>query len=296
MDANKKFDLVNPQCYNESKILANILINHPLRFCVAGSSSVPWICMSQFWHTLKEDGSKYKLKFCFGTKELSITIADFRRIFKLPQATDNNNVGFVIAPTFKQMQTRADYAEISVGRMLKYSRKHPNISRRVHDNYHIVENDDLVKNIFNSRKNKEGAGMKIPNWMLTEEMTLTGHYKMYDALFQIDITNLDETIQISIATQRSIEDYEARHNVAKVKEHKVDEEIEPRSEKESPEVKTNTDPVTVNTNKEEEESAKEALTRRKREKGIGIEEIRNSPPPTPIRSPSTNIAPLSTDK
>ncbi|GJV28994.1 hypothetical protein Tco_1385442 [Tanacetum coccineum] len=43
-----------------------------------------------------------------------------------------------------------------------YMTKHPDISRRVHDNYHRVENDDLVKNIFNSGKNKEGAGMKIP--------------------------------------------------------------------------------------------------------------------------------------
>nr|GEV23867.1 hypothetical protein [Tanacetum cinerariifolium] len=50
-----------------------------------------------------EDGSKYKFKFFLGTKELTMTIADFRRIFQLPQATDNNNDGFVAAPTFSQM-------------------------------------------------------------------------------------------------------------------------------------------------------------------------------------------------
>ncbi|GJZ50278.1 hypothetical protein Tco_0604468, partial [Tanacetum coccineum] len=169
-----------------------------------------------------------------------MTVADFRRIFKLPQATDNNNVGFVVAPTFKQMvpfflndlgfslslktpsnfvskglpqpwqtlckifarclTTRATghdqllegvhYSLTHPTKLIPYPRftkmivdhymtKHPDISRRVHDNYHIVKNDDLVKNIFNSGKNKEGAGMKIPNWMLTEEMKLTGHYKMY---------------------------------------------------------------------------------------------------------------------
>ncbi|GKB00480.1 hypothetical protein Tco_0828473 [Tanacetum coccineum] len=43
MDANKKMDLDNPLCPNESKILANILQNHPLRFSIAASSSVPWI-------------------------------------------------------------------------------------------------------------------------------------------------------------------------------------------------------------------------------------------------------------
>ncbi|GJR27875.1 hypothetical protein Tco_1104107 [Tanacetum coccineum] len=39
MDANKKIDLDNPLCPNESKILANILQNHPLRFSIAASSS-----------------------------------------------------------------------------------------------------------------------------------------------------------------------------------------------------------------------------------------------------------------
>ncbi|GKA63762.1 hypothetical protein Tco_0763368 [Tanacetum coccineum] len=61
MDANKKVDLEHVQCPPESKILTNIIKNHPLRFSIAASSSVPWIYMAQFWHTLKEDGSKYQL-------------------------------------------------------------------------------------------------------------------------------------------------------------------------------------------------------------------------------------------
>ncbi|GJX53513.1 hypothetical protein Tco_0281882 [Tanacetum coccineum] len=63
MDANEKKDLDNLLCPNESKIVANILQNHPLRFNIHASSSVPWIYLGQFWHTLKEDGSKYRLKF-----------------------------------------------------------------------------------------------------------------------------------------------------------------------------------------------------------------------------------------
>ncbi|GKC20456.1 hypothetical protein Tco_1022606, partial [Tanacetum coccineum] len=87
MDANKKFDLVNLQCPNKIKILTDILNNHPLRSCVAASASVPWIYMYQFWHTLKMDKSKYKFKFVLDTKELTMTIVYFRRIFRLPQAT-----------------------------------------------------------------------------------------------------------------------------------------------------------------------------------------------------------------
>nr|GFA53359.1 hypothetical protein [Tanacetum cinerariifolium] len=58
MDANKKLDPLNPHCPNESKILTNILLNHPLRLSIARSTSVPWIYMYQFWNTLQEDGSR----------------------------------------------------------------------------------------------------------------------------------------------------------------------------------------------------------------------------------------------
>ncbi|GJT10778.1 retrovirus-related pol polyprotein from transposon TNT 1-94 [Tanacetum coccineum] len=103
MDANKKVDLEHVQCPPESKILTNIIKNHPLRFSIAASSSVPWIYMAQFWHTLKEDGSKYRLKFMLDKKELTLTLDDFRTIFHLPQATDNNHNSFVPPPSFSDM-------------------------------------------------------------------------------------------------------------------------------------------------------------------------------------------------
>ncbi|GKE85366.1 hypothetical protein Tco_1559108 [Tanacetum coccineum] len=46
MDANKKVDLENVQRPPESKILTNIIKNHPLRFSIVASSSVPWIYMA----------------------------------------------------------------------------------------------------------------------------------------------------------------------------------------------------------------------------------------------------------
>ncbi|GJS88687.1 retrovirus-related pol polyprotein from transposon TNT 1-94 [Tanacetum coccineum] len=84
LDANKKVDLEHVQCPPESKILTNIIKNHPLRFNIAASSSVSWIYIAQFWHTLKEDGSKYRLKFMLDKKELTLTLDDFRTIFHLP--------------------------------------------------------------------------------------------------------------------------------------------------------------------------------------------------------------------
>ncbi|GJX80924.1 retrovirus-related pol polyprotein from transposon TNT 1-94 [Tanacetum coccineum] len=103
MDANKKVDLEHVQCPSESKILKNIIKNHPLRFSSATSSSVPWIYMAQFWHTLREDGSKYRLKFMLDKKELSLTLDDFRTIFHLPHANDNNHNSFVPPPSFSDM-------------------------------------------------------------------------------------------------------------------------------------------------------------------------------------------------
>ncbi|GKD38908.1 hypothetical protein Tco_1259115, partial [Tanacetum coccineum] len=103
MNANKKIDLDNPLCPNESKILANILQNHPLRFSIVASLLVPWIYLEKSWHTLKEDRSKYRLKFVLDRKELTMTLDDFRTIFQLPQATDNNHECFVDAPKFSEM-------------------------------------------------------------------------------------------------------------------------------------------------------------------------------------------------
>ncbi|GKA94434.1 retrovirus-related pol polyprotein from transposon TNT 1-94 [Tanacetum coccineum] len=70
---------------------------------IAASASVPWIYMAQFWHTLKEDGSKHRLKFLLDRKELTLTLDDFRTIFHLPQANDNNHASFVPPPSFSDM-------------------------------------------------------------------------------------------------------------------------------------------------------------------------------------------------
>ncbi|GJY74472.1 hypothetical protein Tco_0478903 [Tanacetum coccineum] len=103
MDTNKNVDLEHVLCSPESKNLMNIIQNHPLRFSIAASSLVPWIYMAQFWHTLKEDRSKYRLKSMLNRKELTLTLDDFRTIFHLPQANDNNHDQFVPSPKFFDM-------------------------------------------------------------------------------------------------------------------------------------------------------------------------------------------------
>ncbi|GJS16631.1 hypothetical protein Tco_0411103 [Tanacetum coccineum] len=239
MDANKKVDLENVQCPSEIKILMNIITNHPLRFSIAASASVPWIYMAQFWHTLREDGSKYRLKFMLDRKELTFTLDDFKTIFHLLQANDNNHASFVPPPSFSDMvpfykqvlgfsmelktvsnfkipgllqpwqmlckifskclttrlmwegiyyllhhpATLIPYLRFTKIIISHYITIFPDISRRARDAYHNLQDDDIMKNIFNSGRNKNKVGMRIPPWMITEEMKLTKYYKMYADVF-----------------------------------------------------------------------------------------------------------------
>ncbi|GJW23240.1 hypothetical protein Tco_0033862, partial [Tanacetum coccineum] len=350
MDANKKVDLEHVQCPPESKILTNIIKNHPLRFSIAASSSVPWIYMAQFWHTLKEDGSKYRLKFMLDKKELSLTLDDFRTIFHLPQANDNNHNSFVPPPSFldmvpfykqqlgftmelktsssfkttgllqpwqtlckifsKCLTTRVtgwdqpplqimqmmycfvnnihvDYAEL-LWEGLYYSLHHPTssipyprftkiivshymtifpeISRRARDMYHNLQDDDIMKNIFNSGRHKDKVGMQIPDWMLTEEMKYIEHYRIaprshtpkkdtaessapkrsivirfrlpkrrstrltppapVPTVDKADEMILQDTLQVSLDEHKIQEEQEARENVELVNKHLASEKIE----------------------------------------------------------------------
>ncbi|GJW58046.1 hypothetical protein Tco_0104777 [Tanacetum coccineum] len=206
----------------------------------SASASVPWIYMAQFWHTLKEDESKHRLKFLLDRKELTLTLDDFRTIFHLPQANDNNHASFVPPPSFSNMvpfykqvlgftmklktvsnfkisgllqpwqtlckifskclttrvtgwdqpplqimQMKAIFislhhpaTSIPYPRFTKiiisyYMTIFPDISRRARDAYHNLQDDDIMKNIFNSGRNKNKVGMRIPAWMIIEEMKLS---------------------------------------------------------------------------------------------------------------------------
>ncbi|GJX27048.1 ribonuclease H-like domain-containing protein [Tanacetum coccineum] len=81
MDANKKVDFEQVQ----------------------SSSSVPWIYMAQFCHTLKEDGSKYRLMFMLDKKMLSLTLDDFRTNHSTYQKQMTTIIKFRAPPLFLDM-------------------------------------------------------------------------------------------------------------------------------------------------------------------------------------------------
>nr|GEX97568.1 retrovirus-related Pol polyprotein from transposon TNT 1-94 [Tanacetum cinerariifolium] len=316
MDANKKIDLEHVQCPSESKILTNIIKNHPLRFSIAASSSVRWIYLAQ-------------------------------TIFHLPQATDNNHDHFVPPPSFYDM---IPFYKNLLGFTMKL--KIPSSFKTTgllqpcaRDKYHNLKNDDLMKNIFNSGRYKDKVGMKIPDWVILEEMKQTEHYQMYAEVFGIDIPLIQSpptestqgthrtpsaprspnpkvdatesnTLQVSLAEHTSRQEQEARENVALVEKHLASEEIEkmvegqehvvddssipridehnipgtrlePRSDKESPKVGITDVIVPVNVYDEEEEEDEiidDVYELKQREKGKNVEEYKITPFPTPIRS------------
>ncbi|GJU56378.1 retrovirus-related pol polyprotein from transposon TNT 1-94 [Tanacetum coccineum] len=186
------------------------------------------------------------------------------------------------------------------------------ISRRDRDKYHTLEDDEMVKNIFNSGKHKDGVRMKILSWMITDEMKLTENYRMYAAVFGIDVPMTQSqpiestqgthrtTSAPSLAEQKSREELEAKQNKDKVKEHLMAEEIEKLVEgmenvEENVKVEITAVVQPVNVNEEEEESAKDDYELRRKEKGKHVEESRNTPSPTTIRSPRIHSTLISSD-
>nr|GEW57390.1 hypothetical protein [Tanacetum cinerariifolium] len=220
MHANKKIDLEHVQCPPKSKILTNIVTNHPLQFSIAASSSVSWIYMAQFWHTLKEDGLKYRLKFMLVKKELSLALDDFRIIFYLPQANDNNHDRFVPPPSFS----------------------------------------DMVP----FYKNELG---------FTMELKTSSSFKTTSLLQprQIMVEGQENVINDSSVSRND------EHNIPGIR-------LKPRSDKESLEVKFTDVVIPVNVNEEEEEITDEGYELKRKEKWKIVEESRNTPFPTPIRS------------
>ncbi|GJW66389.1 hypothetical protein Tco_0120813 [Tanacetum coccineum] len=104
LKARLRFEYIGILLYCDSKSAIAISCNpvqhsktKHIDISIAASASVPWIYMAQFWHTLKEDGSKNRLKFLLDRKELTLTLDDFRTIFHFPQANDNKQASFVPA-------------------------------------------------------------------------------------------------------------------------------------------------------------------------------------------------------
>ncbi|GKE51242.1 hypothetical protein Tco_1486398, partial [Tanacetum coccineum] len=71
--------------------------------------------------------------------------------------------------------------------------------------------------------------------------------------------------------------------------------VEPRRNKESPEVEITAEVQPININEDEEESAEDDYELKRREKGKNVEDSRHIPSPTIIRSPRIHSTLISSD-
>nr|GEY07804.1 reverse transcriptase domain-containing protein [Tanacetum cinerariifolium] len=342
------------------------------------------IDLEHFWHTVKEDGSKYRLKFMLDRKELSLTLDDFRTIFHLPQATYNNHDSFVPLPSFYDMipfyknhlgftmelKTPSSFKTTGLlqpwqtlckifSKCLTTQLLWEGIHYSLFHSTSSIPYPRFTKIIIGRYKDK--VRIKIPNWMISEEMKQTEHYRMtpstprspnpkVDASVstrstmihlrlpqrkstcltppapvltfdKADELILQDTLQVSLAEHKSRQEQEARENVALVEKHLASEEIEkmvegkehvvddssilrndehnilgtrlePRSDKECPEVGITDVIVPVNVYDEEEEEDEitdEVYELKRKEKGKNVEESSITPFLIPIRSPRIHI-------
>ncbi|GJR33938.1 hypothetical protein Tco_1209622 [Tanacetum coccineum] len=160
-EAKKKIVLINPTCPPSSRILGDILRQHPLCFSLIASALVPCIYIQQVWHTLKQDDLEDKFKFFIDTKEFMFSIDDFRRV-------DQPSIQIIRMLYCFRNNVHVDYAAL-VWEGLYYSYLHP------------------IAVIPYPRKKKEQLGMRILEWTLTEEMKQAKHYKLYDVEIGIDV-------------------------------------------------------------------------------------------------------------
>ncbi|GJZ24578.1 retrovirus-related pol polyprotein from transposon TNT 1-94, partial [Tanacetum coccineum] len=157
MDANKKIDFEHVQCPPERK-----------------SFLLPWMTSEQ--------------SFIYHKQLTTIMIAMANVLAKyFSKCLDNTLLWEGLHYSLHHPTSSIPYPRFTKIIISHYMTNFPEISRRVRDRYHNLKDDDIMKNIFNSGRHKDRVGMKIPDWMISEEMKHTEHYRMYAEVFGIDV-------------------------------------------------------------------------------------------------------------
>ncbi|GJT61276.1 hypothetical protein Tco_1004809 [Tanacetum coccineum] len=359
MDVNKKVDLEHVQCLPESKILTNIIKNHPLRFSIAASSSVPWIYMAQFWHTLKEDGSNIgsvSIGIYNGVKDTiefqnnwsSVAMENVMKdILQMLENTCYQIGPTAIADYANDIEHYRIYTEVFGIDVLMTQSQPTESTQGTHRTPSAPKPPNPDKEVAESSAPRHSI-MILLRISERRSTPLTPPAPVLN-VNKADEMILRDTLQVSLAEHKSHEEQESRENVALVDEHLASEEIDkmveghenviddsliprndesniigtrldPRSNKESLKVEISKDKEVQQTNEAEVEITKETLVvdvsnnvepvnvdeedeeitdevyeLKQKEKGKIIEETRNSPIPTPIRSPRIHTTLISSN-
>ncbi|GJT70550.1 hypothetical protein Tco_1029836 [Tanacetum coccineum] len=274
MDANKKIDLDNPLYPNESKIMFSEMV--PFFLNTLGftldlrlPSNFKTTGLVQPWQRL---GKIYAR--CLTTRVTSHDQPPLQIMQMLYCFVNNIHVDYAEALweglhyALEHLSTQIPYPSFTKLIIGHYMTVFPEISRRARDKHHNLEDDALVKNIFNSWKHKDSVGMKT-----SKEIE-----KVVEGAENVEIGEVDSST--------------LRQNDNPII---PDTRLEPKSNKESPEVEITDGKQPVNVIEEEEESPEDDYELRIREKGKHVEESRSTPSFTKIRSPRTHSTLVSSD-
>ncbi|GJR80817.1 hypothetical protein Tco_0151602 [Tanacetum coccineum] len=214
MDANKKVDLENVQCPLESKILMNIITNHLTIFqhsqandnnnalfvpppsflicsiykqCFGFSMELKNVSnfkipgLLQPWQTLCKIFSKCLTTRVTGWDQPPLQIMQMLYCF-----VNNIHVDYAelmwegIYYSLHHPATSIPYLRFTKIIISHYMTIFPEISRRVRDAYHNLQDDELMKKYISIQEGKQKQGReRKPAWKITEEMKLRKHIRLY---------------------------------------------------------------------------------------------------------------------
>ncbi|GJY03449.1 hypothetical protein Tco_0369389 [Tanacetum coccineum] len=256
------------------------LMLHKMKWCPTKQSDMTsmkshkMVDLENFWHTLREDGSKYRLKFMLDRKELTFTLDDFRTIFHLSQANDNNHASFVPPPSFSDMvpfykQVLGFSMELKTGSNFKI----PEETKQGSDANTTM--DDYIR-----RMKTYGANIRLS---LAEQKSHEEQEARENVALVAQHLAAEEIEKLVEESENVDDSSPTRHDDTSI----PDTRIEPRSDKESPKVEIDQEKeeettkdmevepnivIPVNVDDEEDEITDEVFELRRRAKGKNVEE------------------------
>ncbi|GJZ96436.1 hypothetical protein Tco_0668770 [Tanacetum coccineum] len=264
MDANKKVELEHAQCPSESKILLNIIKNHPLRFSIAASASVPWI---------------YMLKL---TEHYKMYVEVFGLDVPLTQSQPTKS-------------TQGSHKTPSAPRS-------PNPATETAESS-VPKRSTVIRFRLPSRQSARlTPPVPVPSAEKADEMILQDMIQEIEKLVE-DTKNVDDSSpprhdDTSIPGTRlePRSDKESpKVEIVQEKEEETTKDTEVEPDKDTPMVDVTNIVPPINVDDEEDEITDEVFELRRRVKGKNVEETRISPIPSPTRSPRNLSTLVSSD-
>ncbi|GJY89358.1 integrase, catalytic region, zinc finger, CCHC-type containing protein [Tanacetum coccineum] len=263
------------------------------RACIAASANL-YLVIWQVLAYFERRCNKQRLKFLADRKELTLTLDDFRTIFHLPQANDNNHASFVPPPSFSNMLEGQTLCKISPSVRLHALRMVPTA---------VADTGQMLNLLYISskvaeHKSREEQEARENVALVYEHLAAEEIEKLVEDPENVDDSSPPRHDDTSIPGTRlePRSDKESpKVEIVQEKEEETTKDTEVEPDKDTPMVDVTNIVPPVNVDDEEDEITDEVFKLRRRVKGKNVEETRISPIPSPTRSPRNLSTLVSSD-